>query len=77
MYHLQGFSVQYFSMFLWNPGKTSKEFKSIQLRNSSLVIDFATEADEGYYMCQAGNGIGPGLKKIIHVNVNGKVQSVN
>lgn len=53
-------------------GKLSKEFKSIQLRNSSLTVDFATDADEGYYMCQANNGIGSGLKKILHVNVNGK-----
>lgn len=53
-------------------GKLSKEFKSIQLRNSSLTVDFATDADEGYYMCQANNGIGPGLKKILHINVNGK-----
>lgn len=52
--------------------KTSKEFKSIQLKNNSLVIDFATETDEGYYMCQASNGIGTGLKKIIHINVNGE-----
>lgn len=34
-------------------------------------MDFATETDEGYYMCQANNGIGTGLKKIIHINVNG------
>lgn len=53
-------------------GKTSKEFKSIQLRNNSLVVDFATDADEGYYMCQANNGIGSTLKKIIYINVNGK-----
>lgn len=53
-------------------GKFSKEFKSIQLRNNSLAVDFATDADEGYYMCQANNGIGSGLKKILHINVNGK-----
>lgn len=53
-------------------GKTSKEFKSIQLRNNSLTVDYITDADEGYYMCTANNGIGPGLKKILHINVNGK-----
>lgn len=52
-------------------GKTSKEFKSIQLRNHSLTVDYVTDADEGYYMCTANNGIGAGLKKIIHINVNG------
>lgn len=61
---LIGFSV--------NTGKSSKEFKSIQLKNSSLVVNFATELDEGFYMCQVSNGIGHGLKKIVHVNINGK-----
>lgn len=53
-------------------GKLSKEFKPIAFRNSSLAVDFATDADEGYYMCQANNGIGSGLKKLFHINVNGK-----
>lgn len=53
-------------------GKSSKEFKSIQLRNNSLTVDYVTDADEGYYMCTANNKIGPGLKKILHINVNGK-----
>lgn len=52
--------------------KTTKEFKSMSLRNSSLLVDFATDADEGYYMCQVSNGIGTELKKIIYINVNGK-----
>lgn len=54
----------------------SKEFKSIQLRNNSFTLDYVTDADEGYYMCTATNGIGAGLKKIIHINVNGKYQAV-
>lgn len=53
-------------------GKTSKEFKSIQLRNNSITVDYITDADEGYYMCTANNGIGTGLKKILHINVNGE-----
>lgn len=36
-------------MMLDAEGKSSKEFKSIQLRNSSLTVDLATDADEGYY----------------------------
>lgn len=57
-------------------GKSSKEFKSIQLRNNSLTVDYVTDADEGYYMCTASNGIGPGLKKILHINVNGKFERI-
>ncbi|XP_055315179.1 cell adhesion molecule Dscam2 isoform X2 [Sitodiplosis mosellana] len=56
--------------WLKGEGKSSKEFKSIQLRNNSLTVDYVTDADEGYYMCTANNGIGPGLKKILHINVN-------
>lgn len=43
-----------------------------QYKNNSLIVDYATESDEGYYMCQVSNGIGSELKKIIYVNVNGK-----
>lgn len=42
------------------------------MRNNSLVLNLATDVDEGYYMCQAANEIGAGLKKIIRINVNGK-----
>lgn len=62
----------FFFHFQYAEGKSSKEFKSIQLRNNSLTVDYVTDADEGYYMCTATNGIGPGLKKILHINVNGK-----
>uniref|UniRef100_A0A336KKP0 CSON012059 protein n=1 Tax=Culicoides sonorensis TaxID=179676 RepID=A0A336KKP0_CULSO len=51
-------------------GKMSKDFQPIALRNSTFSVNFATSADEGYYMCQANNDIGTGLKKIIHLHVN-------
>lgn len=51
----------------------SKDFKKLSMKNSSLIINFATESDEGYYMCQAFNNIGSGLKKVIRINVNGKI----
>lgn len=50
-----------------------KEFRTLAgLRNSSLLMDYATKEDEGYYMCQVGNGVGAELKKIIYVNVDGE-----
>lgn len=54
--------------------KASREFKALAMgaRNGSLLVDFATEEDEGYYLCQVGNGVGAELKKIIYVNVNGE-----
>ncbi|XP_023034507.1 Down syndrome cell adhesion molecule-like protein Dscam2 isoform X1 [Drosophila willistoni] len=51
-------------------GKTSKDFKALSMRNHSLLLNLATDNDEGYYMCQATNEIGVGLKKIIRINVN-------
>lgn len=60
---------------LWQRGleKSGKEFKPVLgQRNSSLLVDFATEEDEGYYMCVVSNGVGAELKKVIYINVNGK-----
>jgi Down syndrome cell adhesion molecule len=56
----------------WFKGKNkaSKEFQAIVLKNNTLTVNFATTDDEGFYMCQANNQIGNGLKKIIYVNVN-------
>ncbi|KAL5284148.1 hypothetical protein ACFFRR_006432 [Megaselia abdita] len=51
-------------------GKLSKDFNPIIMKNNSLILNLATDADEGYYMCQATNDIGSGLKKVIRVNVN-------
>lgn len=52
-------------------GKAFKDFKPLTMRNHSLVLNLATDNDEGYYMCQATNEIGAGLKKVIRINVNG------
>jgi Down syndrome cell adhesion protein len=56
----------------WFRGKSknSKEFQTMGLKNNTLSVNFATTADEGFYMCQANNEIGSGLKKIIYINVN-------
>lgn len=42
--------ISFFFSFI-TEGKLSKEFKSLQLRNNSLTVDYVTDADEGYYMC--------------------------
>uniref|UniRef100_A0A1S4GPA3 Uncharacterized protein n=1 Tax=Anopheles gambiae TaxID=7165 RepID=A0A1S4GPA3_ANOGA len=51
-------------------GKLSTDFHSILSKNNSLSINYATSPDAGYYMCEAANGIGNSLKKIIHIDVN-------
>lgn len=40
--------------------------------SGSLNILDARDSDHGLYMCQASNGVGPGLSKVIRVTVNGK-----
>lgn len=40
--------------------------------NGSLNILDARDSDVGHYMCQASNGVGPGLSKVIKVTINGK-----
>ncbi|XP_022236304.1 Down syndrome cell adhesion molecule-like protein Dscam2 [Limulus polyphemus] len=40
------------------------------LENGSLVIVNAVPGDGGEYLCQAYNGIGPGLSKVVTLSVN-------
>ena len=58
--------------------ETPSEFKSISssshlrpYENGSLVIHNAQKSDSGFYMCQANNGIGAGLSKVIKLTVHG------
>lgn len=41
--------------------------------NGTLVLSDVEENDSGAYLCQASNGIGAGLSKIITLHVLGKV----
>lgn len=47
------------------------------LANGTLEIRSVAKAHEGYYLCQANNGIGAGLGKLIRLTVNGKKQLHN
>ncbi|GIY86309.1 down syndrome cell adhesion molecule-like protein Dscam2, partial [Caerostris extrusa] len=38
--------------------------------NGSLTIQDVTEEDAGYYLCQATNGIGPGLSSVVTLSAN-------
>ena len=40
--------------------------------NGSLIIEKLGEEHEGYYVCEAFNGIGTGLSKRIYLTVNGQ-----
>jgi len=58
-----------------------KEFREVGYRtpgvlsaeNGTLIISRVTEDHESHYLCQAGNGVGPGISKLIHLTVNGKL----
>lgn len=39
--------------------------------NGSLVFGRVQEDHEGYYLCEAVNGIGAGLSKVVYLTVNG------
>lgn len=41
--------------------------------NGSLVFGRVQEDHEGFYLCEAVNGIGAGLSKVVHLTVNGKI----
>ncbi|GAB6022583.1 Down syndrome cell adhesion molecule-like protein 1 [Chamberlinius hualienensis] len=39
------------------------------LSNGTLYVQDARERDQGYYLCQASNGVGGGLSKVIFIDV--------
>lgn len=43
--------------------------------NGSLVFGRVQEDHEGFYLCEAVNGIGAGLSKVVHLTVNGKTST--
>jgi hypothetical protein len=42
------------------------------LQNGTLLIHDVKEEDEGYYVCEANNGIGASLSAVVFVTVNGE-----
>lgn len=42
------------------------------LSNGSLLLQHVKEDREGFYMCQAQNGIGTGIGKVVQLKVNCK-----
>lgn len=43
------------------------------LSNGSLLLQHVKEDREGYYLCQAHNGIGTGIGKVVQLKVNCKL----
>ncbi|GIY04128.1 down syndrome cell adhesion molecule-like protein Dscam2 [Caerostris extrusa] len=64
-------------------GDSPRDYKSIVssphlqvFENGSLAITDATESDAGYYLCQASNGIGQGLSKVVRLKVYSKLKLI-
>jgi len=60
-------------MFLIYSGKLATQFDEMEgsLKNGTLLIEGVKEDDEGYYMCEANNGIGASLSAVVFLTVNG------
>lgn len=46
------------------------------LANGSLLLQNVKEDREGFYLCQANNGIGTGIGKVIQLKVNCKSHDI-
>lgn len=60
-------------MFLIYLGKLATQFDEMEgsLKNGTLLIEVVKEEDEGYYMCEANNGVGASLSAVVFLTVNG------
>jgi hypothetical protein len=60
-------------IFLIYSGKLATQFDEMEgsLKNGTLLIEDVKEEDEGYYMCEANNGIGASLSAVVFLRVNG------
>ena len=60
-----------------NAGSTPSDYRDIRASNSvrsedgTLSIANIQKSSEGYYLCEASNGIGAGLSAVIFVSVQG------
>lgn len=59
-------------------GQTPGEYKDfkpnnpdIKVEDGTLIINNIQKTNEGYYLCEAVNGIGSGLSAVILINVQG------
>jgi hypothetical protein len=65
------------------PGSKSGEYEELRervytklLSNGSLLLQTVKEDREGFYLCQASNGIGNGIGKVVQVKVNCKFNHI-
>lgn len=49
---------------------------NVKVEDGTLTINNIQKTNEGYYLCEAVNGIGSGLSAVILISVQGKVYCV-
>lgn len=61
----------------WIIGSKSGDYEEVRdhmytklLGNGTLLLQHVKEDREGFYLCQADNGIGTGIGKVIQLRVN-------
>lgn len=70
-------------MILCPPGSQPGEYQDLTgtwtgiYANGTIRFDEIRKLDEGQYLCEARNGVGSGLSKVISVKVNGKPVEVD
>lgn len=54
-----------------------KDFKpnnpDVRVEDGTLMINNIQKTNEGYYLCEAVNGIGSGLSAVVLISVQGKI----
>lgn len=53
-------------------GVGSGDTSIVQWKNGTLWIGRSARGHEGRYLCEAGNGVPPGLSKLVDITVNGE-----
>lgn len=66
-------------LYLNKIGSKSGEYEELReraytkiLSNGTLLLQHVKEDREGFYLCQASNGIGSGIGKVVQLKVNCK-----
>lgn len=58
-----------------------KDFKpnnpDIRVEDGTLMINNIQKNNEGYYLCEAVNGIGSGLSAVVMISVQGEITTIS
>jgi len=71
-------TITFLRIFAAIIGSQPGEYKDVSgswtgiFQNGTIRFDEVRKADEGQYLCEARNGVGSGLSKVIFLKVNGE-----